>query len=204
MKKKSIYRFRIELEEIEPLIWRTIEVPSTYTFWDLHVAIQDSMGWLDCHLHSFLIPPPKKGSPIVIGVPFDEYGEEVLPDWEIPLNEYFREPGDEARYEYDFGDGWIHRVLMEGILLAQEQKQYPNCDNGEGACPPEDCGGVPGYYHLLDVLADEHGPEYGDMSQWLKVHVKNYYPYDSKKFDPKSVKFWNPKKRWKMAFEGKR
>jgi hypothetical protein len=203
MKKKLVYRFRIELEEIEPLIWRTIEVPSTYSFWDLHVAIQDSMGWLDYHLHSYSILPARKRKPVVIGIP-DEYGEEMLAGWEVPLNEYFKEPGDEARYEYDFGDGWIHRVLMEGISLSEEQKQYPSCEKGERACPPEDCGGIPGYYHLLEVLAGDRGTEYEDMNEWLKGHAKNYYPHDPEQFDPKTVKFWNPKKRWKMAFEGGR
>ncbi|MCP5158720.1 MAG: plasmid pRiA4b ORF-3 family protein [Gammaproteobacteria bacterium] len=202
MKKKLVYRFRIELEEIEPLIWRTIEVPSMYSFWDLHVAIQDSMGWLDYHLHSFSILPRRKRKPVVIGIPAAEYEEEISAGWEVPLNEYFKEPGDEARYEYDFGDGWIHRVLMEGILLAEEHKQYPSCDGGERACPPEDCGGIPGYYHLLEVLAGKHSSEYEDMNEWLKGHAKNYYPYDPAKFDSKSIKFWNPKKRWKMAFEG--
>ena len=73
MKKKIAYRFKIELMEIEPPIWRVIEVPSTYTFWDLHVAIQDSMGWLDYHLHSFSLLPPRKSKPILIGIPDHEY-----------------------------------------------------------------------------------------------------------------------------------
>ena len=38
-----ILRFRIELESSEPTIWREIDVPSSYSFWDLHVAIQDAM-----------------------------------------------------------------------------------------------------------------------------------------------------------------
>ena len=201
MKKKIAYQFRIELMEIEPMIWRVIEVPSSYSFWDLHVAIQDSMGWLDSHLHSFSLLPPRKRKPILIGIPDEEYENETLPGWEVPLSQFFKEPGDEATYDYDFGDGWRHRVIMEGIFLQKEERQYPNCLHGERACPPEDCGGVPGYYNLLDILKDKKHEEYEDMNQWLKEHAKNYYPYDSEKFNPSEIEFWNPNKRWNMAFQ---
>jgi len=198
MKNKIAYRFRIELMEIEPMIWRVIEVPSTYTFWDLHVAIQDSMGWLDYHLHSFSLLPPRKRKPILIGIP-DEGN--TLPGWEMPLSQLFKEPGDEATYDYDFGDGWRHRVVLEGISLQEEENKYPNCLYGERACPPEDCGGIPGYYHLLDILQDKDHEAHDGMNQWLKGHEKNYYPYDSEHFRPNEIKFCNPKKRWEMAFQ---
>lgn len=204
MKKKIAYRFRIELMEIEPLIWRVIEVPSTYTFWDLHVAIQDSMGWLDYHLHSFSLLPPRKRKPILIGIPYDEYEDNTLSGWEILLSQFFKEPGDEATYDYDFGDGWEHRIVMEGIYLQEDGKKYPNCLNGERACPPEDCGGVPGYYNLLDILKDKNHEENAHMNQWLKGHAKNYYPYDPENFNPSKIEFWNPKKRWKMAFQNQK
>ena len=200
MKRKIAFRFKIELMEIEPLIWRVIEVPSTYTFWDFHVAIQDSMGWLDYHLHSFHILAPRKRKPILIGIPDDEYEDAILPGWEIPLSRFFKEPGDEAIYDYDFGDGWQHRIVMEGIYLQEKGKQYPNCLCGERACPPEDCGGVEGYYNLLEILKDKNHREYDDINRWLKGHAKNYYPYDPEHFDPGEIKFWDPKKRWKLAF----
>jgi len=52
--QKLIFQFEISLPEITPTVWRRIQVPAKYTFWDFHVAIQDSMGWFDCHLHAFL------------------------------------------------------------------------------------------------------------------------------------------------------
>ncbi len=186
---------------IEPMIWRVIEVPSTYTFWDLHVAIQDSMGWLDYHLHSFSLLPPRKREPILIGIPDDDFEENTLPGWEIPIKQFFHEPGDEAIYDYDFGDGWNHSVVLEGIYLQENEKKYPSCLYGERACPPEDCGGISGYYNLLDILQDKDHEEYGDMNQWLKGHAKNYYPYNPEYFNPDEVVFWNPKKRWKIAFQ---
>nr|MDQ2695392.1 plasmid pRiA4b ORF-3 family protein [Pseudomonadota bacterium] len=77
---------------------------------------------------------------------------------------------------------------------------YPRCLAGERACPPEDCGGVPGYYQLLEILADPSHDEYAGMVEWLKGHVKKYFPYHADKFDPRRVKFDNPKTRWKNAF----
>ncbi len=204
MKKKIAYQFRIELLGIEPLIWRLIEVPSNYSFWDLHVAIQDSMGWLDYHLHSFSLLPPRKKKPILIGIPDEKYESNTLPGWDVPLTQFFKKPGDEATYEYDFGDGWHHRIVLEGIYLQNEGKKYPNCLNGKRACPPEDCGGIPGYYNLLEILSNKKHEEYEEKVYWLSHHSKNYHPYDPGHFDSCEVEFWNPKKRWEMAFQSRR
>ena len=57
----AVHRFHIKLEGIAPPVWRRIRVPSNYTFWDLHVAIQDAMGWLDYHLHLFQVRNPETG-----------------------------------------------------------------------------------------------------------------------------------------------
>lgn len=110
-KPNIILQFRFELIEIEPLIWRRVQVPSKYNFWDLHVAIQDSMGWLDYHLHAFRVRMPHKRKVIEIGIPTEDYDDiPVLPGWEIPVIDYFTEPGKSAPYEYDFGDGWSHNI----------------------------------------------------------------------------------------------
>lgn len=196
-----VYQFRIELSEIEPTIWRVIQVPSEYSFWDLHVAIQDAMGWLDYHLHAFRVRMPSKKRDTEIGIPDNEsFGHEVLPGWKVPITKYFTEPGKLAIYDYDFGDGWSHRVLLEAMLLKKKGAKYPQCIAGERACPPEDCGGVPGYYQLLEILADPNHSEYQDYIDWLKGHAKNYYPYEPSKFNPDEVEFCDPKKRWKMVF----
>ncbi len=200
-KPNIIFQFRFELVGIEPLIWRRVQVPSKYNFWDLHVAIQDSMGWLDYHLHAFRIQIQGKRKTAEIGIPpDDDYDKSVLPGWKIPITDYFKEIGKSITYEYDFGDGWEHIILLEGILLKENGVKYPKCIAGERACPPEDCGGVDGYYNLLEILGNPNHPEYQDYVAWLKGHAKNYYPYEPDKFDPEQVKFWNPKKRWKMAF----
>jgi len=196
-----IYQFRIELAEIEPTIWRVIQVPSKYTFWDLHVAIQDSMGWLDYHLHVFRFKMLHRKQHTEIGIPDEEFdNHKVLPGWQIAITDYFCEPGQSAIYDYDFGDGWSHSILLEGILLKEKGIRYPVCIQGEGACPPEDCGGVPGYYRMIEILANSKHPEYIGYVEWLKGHAKNYFPYEPSKFEPDEVHFWDPKKRFKIAF----
>ena len=199
-KSKLVFRFQVVLLGISPPVWRRIEVPASYSFWDLHVAIQDAMGWLDCHLHVFRLKPKHKSESVQIGIPDEEFGAETKVGWETPLARYFIEVGQAAEYEYDFGDGWLHGILFEGILLAEEGAKYPRCLEGERACPPEDCGGIPGYLDLLETLADPNSEEHEDMVDWLKNHHKSYHPFDPDQFDPAQVEFWNPKKRFKMAF----
>ena len=165
MTTKDVLQVRISLVGIVPPIWRRIQVPSTYSFWDLHVAIQDSMGWLDSHLHAFRLPDLRRGRPVQIGIPEDEYGagRPTLPGWEIPVEDYLHELSPVAVYEYDFGDGWIHVVQLEARLAARRKQSYPVCLAGERKCPPENCGGVPGYELLLEAIADPDHPEHESL-----------------------------------------
>ena len=122
--KDLAFQFRVRLLNVEPMIWRRIQVPAQFSFWDLHVAIQDAMGWLDCHLHAFRVRQKYKRRPIEIGIPLDEWdGEVVSPGWEVSISDHFTEPGQTVKYEYDFGDGWKHELLLEGILLKEEKIQ---------------------------------------------------------------------------------
>jgi prepilin-type processing-associated H-X9-DG protein len=76
--KNRVYQFKISLREISPVVWRRIQVPSNYSFWDFHVAIQDSMGWLDYHLHQISIKRPHAHKITEIGIPDDEGFTELL------------------------------------------------------------------------------------------------------------------------------
>jgi hypothetical protein len=93
MKKKfgQVYQFKIALKDVKPPIWRRIRVPETYTFWDLHVAIQNVMGWSDYHLHLFDVVDPSTGMKCEIGIPEKEYDayEETLPGWKQKIADYF-------------------------------------------------------------------------------------------------------------------
>lgn len=196
----QVIRLQISLRDIEPEIWRIIDVPETYSFWDLHVAIQDAVGWLDYHLHAF-VPEPGSADTPSIGIPGDDWDDETLPGWEMPISRYLKEVGDTMAYEYDFGDGWCHSIEVLEILPGQESRECPACVDGARACPPEDCGGVPGYYDLLEVLADPEHSEHKSIVGWLKHHAKCYYPYNPETFDPHSVEFSDPKERFRIAFE---
>ena|SRR2546425_8951412 len=89
------YQFKLLLLEVAPPVWRSIQVLETYSFWDLHVALQDSMGWLDYHLHLFRVRKPVTGEVVQIGIPDDdpfEGDDPILPGWEIPITSYFPHP----------------------------------------------------------------------------------------------------------------
>jgi hypothetical protein len=198
--KDLIFQFRVRLLGIEPEIWRLIAVPAKYSFWDLHIAIQDAMGWRDCHLHAFRVADPNTRKIEQIGIPDDtddafEGGATCLPGWEIPIRDYFRQPGDSANYEYDFGDGWEHHVVLEELVNRVPRRRYPICLDGARACPPEDCGGIPGFGELLEVLGDPTHEEHDRMSEWVGGS------YDPSAFSPKQVRFDNPKTRWRNAFQ---
>jgi Plasmid pRiA4b ORF-3-like protein len=194
---KQILQFRISLLGTTPEIWRRIQVPRKYSFWDLHVAIQDAMGWLDYHLHMFRLSRPYGKKTDLIGVPVDDEflnDQNILPGWEVPISNYLTEPGMTIQYEYDFGDSWIHEILLESIQIKEKRVKYPKCIAGERACPPEDCGGIPGFEDLLEILKDSKNEEYKDTMEWL---VGSYIP---EYFEPSKVKFDNPAKRFDIAF----
>jgi hypothetical protein len=188
-----IHQFKITLLDTAPAIWRRIQVPGDYSFWDLHAAIQSAMGWDDVHLHMFRIG--KRAEVLINGNPveklFDNDDENTFDGWDTQVNRFLDRPGQSAIYEYDMGDSWEHEVLLEGVFLKEKGIRYPRCTAGERACPPEDCGGTPGFYHLLEVMASPQHPEHKEAISWLGKK------YDPEKFDPQTVKFTNPKTLWK-------
>jgi hypothetical protein len=193
-KSSNIYQFKITLKAIKPKIWRCIQVPGNYTFWDLHVAIQDAMGWEDYHLHQFEIINPKTGEKNLIATPNDEDFYETISEVKAKISQYFLSAKNKANYEYDFGDGWEHEVVLEKILPSVVGSRYPQCIAGERACPPEDCGGAWGYEDLLEIIANSKHPEYLELMEWLEDG------FNPEEFDPKLVEFDDPRKRLQTAF----
>ena len=194
----KVFQFKIILNDITPLVWRLIEVPEKYSFWDLHVAIQDAMGWEDYHLHSFDMADPVTGKKVTIGIPSEDFYDEIptLPGWEVNIKDYFNEQGVSAEYLYDFGDGWEHTVRLEDIVHREKGMRYPRCVAGERHCPPEDCGGVGGYENFLEVIRDPEDEDHEAMLEWIGGS------FDPESFDARKVKFDNPDKRWDVAFGG--
>ena len=85
----------------------------------------------------------------------------------IKLSDLLKAAEDKISYEYDFGDGWDHTVLLEEILSIDEKGVYPICLDGKMNCPIEDSGGIAGYQHMLAVLKDPKHEEYNDFMEWL-------------------------------------
>lgn len=157
--KHSLFTLDVRLEAIRPPIWRTLELPGTATLEEVHLALQAAMGWTNSHLHAFTIGQR------VYGMADIDHGErEVEDERAFRLQELVRE-GDRFRYEYDFGDGWRHAVSVTKVS-AVGRPPAPRCIAGQRACPPEDCGGPPGYEHLLAVLADPSHPEHDELVEW--------------------------------------
>jgi hypothetical protein len=195
--KKQVYQFKITLKDVKPPIWRRILVPSSYSFWDLHVAIQDAMGWLDCHLHEFRVKDVN-GKELCLGIPDMDDFEEILPGWKYKVAKFLSLARPTFEYVYDFGDDWRHKVELEAVLPAEPGVIYPRCIKGKRACPPEDCGGPWGYQDLLTILADPKHEEHKSMKAWLESMKEE--PFDPESFEPSSVEFWDPKERFDLAF----
>ena len=198
LKFDHVLQFKIALKGLKPPIWRRIQIPCTYSFWDLHVAIQDAMGWTDSHLHQFNVGVALMYDTIRVGIPSDDDfdpHDSVLPGWELPIAYFFTLASRKVEYEYDFGDGWVHSVTLEKIFPLEKGEVYPRCIGGRRACPPEDCGGIWGYQNILDVLKDPKDEEYQELVEWLGGTI------DPDDFDAALVHFDDPEARWKIAFQ---
>lgn len=155
-----VLQLRVTLAGVDgPPVWRQVVIPAGYTLDRVHGVIQAAMGWQNSHLHMFRIAGR-------------EYGPAYLDDELETLDEkQFRigdlvKTGDLAGYEYDFGDGWEHEVAVEAGAAADAATVYPVCIAGEGACPPEDCGGPGGFAELKELLAGPPSLERKDMRVW--------------------------------------
>lgn len=158
---KQIYQLKITLKGAKPPIWRRVLLPSDLSLDVLHEVIQIAMGWTNSHLHQFV------AAGRFYGVPDDEFGFEVQDEAGVRLGDVLHKEQEAMVYEYDFGDGWEHQILLEKLLPFDDAQALPICVKGKRACPPEDCGGIFGYADLLRTLADPTDPEHQEMLEWL-------------------------------------
>jgi hypothetical protein len=159
----EIATLRIELNDSDPPIWRVVEVPTSITLKILHDIVQAAMGWLDYHLWELVIDGQ------AYGLPMDE-------DWgtaprKVASRTRLRDvlaPGT-ARidYTYDFGDNWEHSLIVSDVRPGDPHTAYPRFIDGQRDCPPEDCGGIPGFYEMLEARADPEHPDHAEISEWL-------------------------------------
>ena len=160
---KVVFQLKITLQGIRPPIWRRILTPASFRLSELHQVIQAAMGWHNGHLHAFNIHGCEYGDPSL-----DPLGDLDLEDErKARLSSLDLGPGSWFAYQYDFGDDWQHRVLVEKVLPADPAVAYPVCVTGKRACPPEDCGGAWRYPELLEALRDPENPEHEEMVEWM-------------------------------------
>jgi len=171
---KMVYQLRISLFDTVPKIWRRILIPTSATFWELHSAIQDVFNWNHSHLHHFWYDDKILKKSIWFGIP-------------------------NLKYVYDLGDNWMHLIELENILPAEKGMAYPVCIGGKRNAPPDDCGGTHGYDEMLEVLSDPSDEEYEATKEWIDSVTGG--TFDPEHFNPKEVKFMNPKQRYKESFE---
>ncbi len=117
----------------------------------MHSVIQATMGWLDYHLWEFVAGDRGYG----MLIPNDpDWNERIKDAAKTKLSALLTIGVKEIGYVYDMGDNWQHRIIVER-LKAADSVLYPQFLGGERRCPPEDCGGIPGYYEFLDNIASK-------------------------------------------------
>jgi hypothetical protein len=146
------------------------------------------MGWFGGHLHLFDV----RGT--TYGEPDPDWDDDVLDERKVRLADVLSNVKSRMRWDYDFGDGWEHDVVVEAIGPPEPDQTYPTCVAGRRACPPEDCGGPYGYENLLRVLADPAHPDHGDLTEWAPPD------FDPEEFDPddatEAMKLARPLNGW--------
>ena len=154
----------MSLEDIEPRIWRRVQVPDSYTLKQLHRVIQIVIGWEDSHLHEFSLSGKRYGEPN----PEDE--ESVIDERMVRLRDPPLTIGVSIGYEYDFGDDWRHQLVLEKTMVPDPEANYPACIAGARNAPPEDVGGAGGYAEFLETIADPDYEDHDTMLEWAGGH----------------------------------
>lgn len=162
----QIARVRITLDDIEPAIWRRVDLPISNSLKTLHLAIQAAMRFENYHLFRFDVGEASYGIPLD-----DDWMAPPTPDAGNIRTAKPVERGITAfTYTYDFGDDWRHSIEIEGVFPADPATDYPRFVDGERRAPPEDVGGLPGFEAFLDAMASSRHPSRKSMLEWYGRH----------------------------------
>jgi len=179
MKKKlpgsgpyAVFTVKVTLLDTEPAIWRRLSLPGNTALADLHWVLQAAFDWTNSHMHQFM---HHIGTERIVyyGLPEKKlfadlgFGHDTKDENKVRLGSLFEKPGDICHYEYDFGDSWLHAIALEEIAEESVRPVVAVCLAGERTTPPEDCGGIPGFYHNLDVLKKPRSREYAEIKEWM-------------------------------------
>ena len=187
----SIVELKITLEDVEPAVSRTLQVPLDIRLDRLHLTIQEAMGWYNCHLYSFMAAGASWG------VPDPDWDGDDLPANKSTLRDVIEDTGiTTLEYIYDFGDNWEHRIKIGKISDPVPGELYPKLTAVKGKCPPEDVGSTPGYEEFLEAMADPEHPEHEEMKEW---YGRDFNPHEPETKGLKAevlrlAKKWKPRK----------
>jgi len=156
---RHVLRLRLSLRETEPEVWRRVVVQSDLTLHGLHRVFQILMQWYDYHLYVFTVGNRRFED----GRIEEAEGEDARG---VTIGSLGLTEGDSLLYEYDFGDGWEHDVVVEELGPWKETMWLPWVLEGANAAPPEDAGGPFGFQELKDALADSAHPEHDSYREW--------------------------------------
>ncbi len=160
----DVYQLKISLLGTDPVVWRRVQVPGSFSLAKLHDVIQLSMGWDDSHMHQFIIGKELYGQP---SEEEDWEGTKVFDERKTGLSDLKARIKKKFIYEYDFGDSWQHEIKVEKVIAAKETiLKHPILLAGERACPPEDVGGIPGYEEFLAALKNPEVEENAEILEW--------------------------------------
>lgn len=172
----EIATIRMELEESELLIWREIEAPTLMTLMTLHDVIQSLMGWSDDHLWEFSDKTCRYSL-----LTEDDWNDTP---WRDPAKVRLRDICERKKtvltYVYDYGDNWRIRIVISDIRQGDPELDYPRYLGGKRAGPPEDSGGIPGFYNMLEARLDPNHPDRDDANEFLQ-------DYDPDKIDEVAI-----------------
>lgn len=150
--KRELCQIRVELRGVRPLIWRRLLVPSDMNLHRLHQVLQYAMGWKNKHSYTF---ESASSVPLSFSWPNEAVGR------------VFSAIGGPLVYLYDPGDGWEHEITREERVSSDVDTDYAVCLAGERACPPEDCGGIPGYADILQAVQKPNSKRYAELREWI-------------------------------------
>lgn len=177
MNPLAIFTLRVELLDIQPVIFRQVLVPSSITLPKLHQTIQAVMGWEDKHLYAFEFDGARYSPPS----PYPELDASGVRSTHRQRLSQVLGLTKRFLYTYDFGDDWRHLVTLQDAAATDIPMKHPICLGGANACPPEDVGGLPGYMEFTEAMTDPAHVSHADMLRWHSA------PFDPTRFDLDAV-----------------
>ncbi|NIA08677.1 MAG: plasmid pRiA4b ORF-3 family protein [Nitrospiraceae bacterium] len=173
-KSKSLYQIKVTLVGSKPPIWRRLIVKDNIRLDQLHSVLQVAMGWDNYHLHQYRVGMS------YIGIPDPDFDMDLTDERKVYLQDIISSPKDSFIYEYDFGDSWEHKIVLEKVLPL-DSSESPIIIKGKRACPPEDCGGIWGYSDFLEAIRNPKHRDHESMLEWIGGK------FDPDAFDIKSI-----------------